>query len=173
MHRRFAVLTIPAVLGACAASVDAPSLAVRPSETASAIDAARPVSVTPPTPASMVALDGATTTRLDVSLRAARASVAPFAKAAEPARAAVANASGAALGSEAWIAAQLAISRLERAHEGAANALADVDSVRRLLVVGGSNFDRVALANVEDEVARINAAQEDEVRTLIARLKTR
>lgn len=173
MHRRFAALFAPALVSACAASVDAPSLAIRPGETTSAIDAARPVPLTPPAPPSMVALDGATVTRIDASLRVARASVAPFAKAAEPARAAVAAASGSAAGSEAWIAAQLAISRLERTREGAANAQAEVDSVRRLLVVGGSNFDRAALATVQDEVARINDAQQDEVRALIAKLKRR
>jgi hypothetical protein len=173
MHHRIVALIIPAVVSACAASVDAPSLAIRPGETTSAIDAARPVPVAPPAPPAVVALDGATVTRIDASLRAARASVAPFARAAEPARAAVAGASGAAAGSEAWIAAQLAISRLERAREGAANALAEVDSTRRLLVVGGSNFDRAALATVQDEIARINAAQQDEIRALIARLKRR
>jgi hypothetical protein len=91
MYRRFSAFLTIALLAGCANTLDSPSLAVRPSEAAARIDAARPAAVvTPITIAEKVPLEAATIARLETSIRAAQASVAPFATASEPARAAVA-----------------------------------------------------------------------------------
>jgi hypothetical protein len=173
MHPRFFALFSAALLVGCTSSLDAPSLAVRPVEAAAAIDAARPASViTPITIAEKVPLEAATMARLEASIGAAQASAAPFAKAMEPARAAVASAAGAAVNSEPWVAAQVAISRLERTREASANALAEVDGIRRELVASGKNFDRDALAKLQNIVAEIDADQQDKVAALIGRLKS-
>jgi hypothetical protein len=160
-------------LSACTSTINAPSLAIRPQEEASALDAARPAEVAPALPPAVIALDGATMTRLEASLLAARTSKATFARASEPALAAVAAAAGAAPASESWIAAQLAISRLERARDATANARAEVDAVRRGLVAGGGNYDRAALALIEDEVAAIDNDQREMVQRLIGKLSRR
>jgi hypothetical protein len=174
MYPRFAALLPIIFVAGCASSLDSPSLAIRPAEAAATIDAARPAAtVTPITIAERVPLEPATIARLETSIKAARASVAPFAKAAEPARVAVANAAGAAVSSEAWIAAQVAISRLERTREASANALAEVDMVRRELVASGKNFDRDALAKLQNIVAEIDADQQAQIAALISRLKSR
>lgn len=174
MYRRFAALLTIALLAGCASKVDSPSLAIRPSEAAARIDAARPAAVaTPITIAEKVPLEAATIARLETSIKAAQASVAPFAKAAEPARVAVTNAAGAAVSSEVWVAAQVAISRLERTREASANALAEVDDIGRELVASGKSFDRDALAKLQNVVAEIDADQQAQVTALIGRLKSR
>jgi hypothetical protein len=161
-------------VGGCVGAVDAPSLAVRPVESAAAINATKAAIVAAPVaPAAIVALDAATLSQLETSVRAARASIAPFAKAAEPARVAVANAVGAAVSSDAWIAAQVAVSRLERSREASANALADVDGVGRRLVASGKNFDRDAFDTAMKAVAEINTDQQVLINTLLSQLKNR
>ncbi len=174
MYPRFIAL-LPIIFSAgCASSVDSPSLAIRPSEAAAAIDAARPAVVaTPITIAERVPLEAATIARLETSINAARASVAPFTKAAEPARAAVASATGAAVSSEPWVAAQVAVSRLERTREASTNALAEVDNLRRELVASGKNFDRDAFAAMQNIVADIDSEQRAQVSALLNRLKSR
>ncbi|MEK6638690.1 MAG: hypothetical protein AABY88_11460 [Pseudomonadota bacterium] len=153
--------------------MDSPSLAIRPAEAAAAIDAAQPAAtVTPIIVAERVPLEAATLARLEVSMNAARASVAPFAKAAEPARAAVASAAGASVNSEAWVAAQVAISRLERTREASANALAEVDGLRRELVESGKNFDRDTFAAMQNIVSGIDSDQRAQVSALLNSLKS-
>ncbi len=174
MFSRFAAFFSITFIAGCASSVDSPSLAIRPSEAAAAIDAAQPAVVaTPIIVAERVPLDAATIARLETSMSAARASVAPFTKAAEPARAAVASAVGATVSSEPWVAAQVAISRLERTREASANALAEVDGLRRELVEGGKNFDRDAFAAMQNVVAEIDSNQRAQVSALLNRLKSR
>jgi hypothetical protein len=174
MYRRLAAFLSLVLIGGCARSVDSPSLAIRPSEAAAAIDAARPAAVaTPVTIAERVPLEPATIAKLEMSIRAARASVAPFAKAAEPARASVESAAGAAVSSETWVAAQVAVSRLERTREASANALAEVDELRRALVESGNNFDRDAFAAMQNIVAEIDSDQRAQVSALLRRLKSR
>lgn len=174
MFSRFAaLLPIIAVTG-CSSLLDSPSLAIRPSETAAAVDAARPaVAATPITIAERVPLEPAMIARLEKSISAARASVAPFVKAAEPARSAVAGAAGAAVSSEPWVAAQVAISRLERTREASANALAEVDALGRELVASGKNYDRDAFAAMQTVVAQIDADQRAQVSALLRQLKSR
>lgn len=174
MHPRAAFLLPLALLAGCASSMDSPSLAIRPSEAAAAIDAARPaVATTPITIAERLPLEPAMIARLEKSTSAARASVAPFAKATEPARAAVAGAAGAAVSSEPWVAAQVAISRLERTREASANALAEVDALGREIVASGKNYDRDAFAAMQAVVAEIDADQRAQLSALIGRLKSR
>jgi hypothetical protein len=174
MPPRFTALLPLVLIAGCASSVDSPSLAIRPSEAAATIDAAQPAAaVTPITIAERVPLEAATIARLETSISAARASVTPFAKAAEPARAAVASAAGAAVSSEPWVAAQVAVSRLERTREASANALAEIDTLRRELVTSGKNFDRDAFEALQNIVAEIDSDQRAKVAGLLRRLKSR
>jgi hypothetical protein len=174
MYPRFFASFLLIPLAGCASTIDSPSLGIRPVESAAALEAAQPaLAATPITIAEKIPLEAATIARLEGSIRAARASVAPFAKAMEPARAAVASAVGAAVSSEPWVAAQVAISRLERTREAAANALAEVDGVRRELIESGKNYDRDALATMQNVVVEIDSNQRAQVTALINRLKTR
>ncbi len=174
MFSRFAVLFSIIFIAGCASSVDSPSLAIRPSEAAATIDAAQPAVVaTPIIVAERIPLDAATIARVQTSIAAARASIAPFTKATEPARVAVASAVGATVSSEPWVAAQVAISRLERTREASANALAEVDGLRRELVESGKNFDRDAFAAMQNIVAEIDSEQRAQVAALLLRLKSR
>lgn len=160
------------LIGGCAASLDTPSLAVRPAEAGAALEAARPAAVaTPIALPEIIPLETAIVARVEASINVARASAAPFAKALESARTAAANAAGAPVSSEPWVAAQVAISRLERTREATANALAEVDSVRRELVAGGTNFDRKAFAAMQDIIVQIDTKQRAQVAELLRGLK--
>ena len=174
MRRQFLALLSLVTVGGCVGTVDAPSLAVRPVESAADVTAIKSAVVTAPVaPAAVTPLDATTTSQLNASIRAARASITPFAKAAEPARAAVANAAGADVNSDAWIAAQVAVSRLERSREASAKALAEVDGVGRDLVASGKNFDRDAFDAMKKTVAEIDADQQAQINGLLRRLKSR
>ena len=173
MYCRLTALISISVLAGCAGSLDTPSLAIRPAETAGAIEAARPPLAGAPTPVATVQpLSKAIIGRIEASVAAARASQAPFAKALDPARATVASATGAAAGSDAWVVAQVAISRLERTREPVTNALSDIDAVRRELVTSGIGFDRNAFAVLHSEADEIDLEQQSVVTALLRRLKT-
>jgi hypothetical protein len=174
MRVQFTAFLPLVLIAGCASSMDSPSLAIRPVEAAATIDAARPATVaTPVAMEEIVPLDAATIARVETNIRASRASIAPFSKALEPARAAVADAAGAAVSSEAWVAAQVAISRLERTREASANALAEVEDVRRALIANGKNYDRDAFAAMQNIVADIDSEQRAQVAALLRGLKSR
>lgn len=176
MIRAFGIVTILAALGGCVGGVDPPSLALRPSETASAIDKATPgVSSTPVTeaPGANAVFDSLTAAKLGAIVDRARQSVAPFAVALAPARAAVGAAAGAAVSSDAWIAAQLELTRLERARAPAATALADFDVAKREQITSGKRYDHAALDAMEAIVAGVNSDQQAQTAALRAKLRTK
>ena len=108
----------PLALSACVAAGDFPSLAPRPAERErTLVPAARPVPVVPSDPALLA--------RLAELRRLAAEGERAFEAAFGPAEAAVGRIG--AQGSESWIEAQQAVSRLEAAREPTARALAELD----------------------------------------------
>ena len=121
--KRLIVLALPLALAACetATSSGGPSLARRSAE---AIDPRLPVEV----PIDGRAANPALAARLAALLSEARESAAAFA-AEEPGARSAASAAGAPQ-SESWIAAQLALSKLERTRAPFTRAFAEVDELR-------------------------------------------
>lgn len=134
-HRRmafgaFALVMMP--LAACTGpSGSFPKLDVRPVETAKPVDAdARPV--------TLVFSDAALATfdsRINAAEAAAKDSDAVFQKALPAIRKTVTAGHGAAMGSDAWLEAQQALSRLEQSRAGAETARADLDIIIRELSI--------------------------------------
>lgn len=128
MTTRLFIAAAPAVLLAGCAAMDEgyPSLAPRPVEKTSFAEPAAP----PPAPA---APDPALDARLAEAVRARTAAVRDFDAAATRAEARARAARGAAVGSEAWIAAQTALAELDSlraAHQEATGALEDMAAQR-------------------------------------------
>jgi hypothetical protein len=121
---RIAILVPLALVAACTSTQGGayPSLATRPGERISG--SAEPVAPPPPPPAT--AATGSRTAQL---LAQARAAHARFGDRRASATALSASAQGAAVGSEAWSVAQVALASLEAARSEAMIALADLDSL--------------------------------------------
>lgn len=107
-------------LASCAAGGDFPSLAPRPIERELAVE--RPVA-----PAPDIAADPALGARVAELVRQARAGDSAFGTALAGARSAAAGAG--VVGSDGWIAAQAAISRVEAARAEVVTALAELDRI--------------------------------------------
>ena len=116
--RPFLSSSAPLLLAACAPQGDFPSLAPRAIETAPDEPAEQPSP--PPAPA-----DPVLAARVEELLAEAEAGQRDFAGAAPAAETAVARAG--ASGSESWVAAQQAVSRLQAARGGTVEALAALD----------------------------------------------
>ncbi len=160
---------LPALLAGCAAKGTFPSLAPRPFElgktsTAPAAVATSTIPVRPSDPALLA--------RLNTLVRRTDAGIGPFNTALANARRAVA-ASGRTVGSEAWIAAQMAISRLERTYEPTRAALSDVDIEKRLLLMAGPSEDDAALSASATHIEAINTEQASALRALIQAVSPR
>jgi hypothetical protein len=165
-------LLLPLVLAGCAGAVDAPSLAVRPSENAAVVDPnAPPVVALVVGPPPTTPLDGAATARLMAIIGRAKASATNFESGLRSARVAADKASGASIGSDAWIAAQLEITRLERLRAPATEALAEIDSLKRELIANDQNVDQPAIDAMIAIVAKVDQDQQDGVAALLAKLK--
>ncbi len=164
MMKPFPALAIAALLAGCAVSGEYPSLAKRPFEKP-------PANPTSPPPAAVVPSDPALQGRVADMLKLARAGVADFDATLPAAREAVRRGTGAAEGSDPWIEAQMAVSRLERTLEPARNALADLDDERRILDQHPGSPDQPALEAAIAEVEMIDARQSSSIRALLALLK--
>ena len=165
-HHRSPIL--PAVialslLSGCSAKGEFPSLAPRAFE--------RPASTTAPVapPAALAPSDGARLARLAASVQKAEASMAGFNAALVPAQQAVAG-NDKQRGSERWIAAQMAVSRLERTRLEAEAALAEIDSEKRLLLLGPASEDLATLEVAWTRASAINSVQLSAVRSLLDQL---
>lgn len=122
MNPRRLLPSLALFLSGCASTFQGyPSLAKRPIESAPA----GPAAVTPG-PAPVLA-DAALRKQIDGFAEQAQAGRAAFDKAYPAAESAARGASGAAVSSEAWVAAQLAISALETARNDSVSALASLD----------------------------------------------
>jgi hypothetical protein len=163
---------LPLILAGCAGAVDAPSLAIRPSERATVVDPnvppVVPLIIGPP---PMTPLGSAATSRLSAIVDRAKASATNFETASRAARVVAGNASGASIGSDAWIAAQLEITRLERLRAPATEALAEIDSLKRELIATDQNIDQPAIDAMVAIVAKVDQDQQDSVAALLAKLK--
>ena len=118
MSRRLALLAAVALLGGCAAHGTFPSLAPRPAEL-------EDMSVEPVRPDPVIADDPALTERVGALTREARAGWRDFEAEAGPAERAAAAAGP--RGSDSWIAAQQALSRLEAARARTMAARAELE----------------------------------------------
>ena len=152
------VLVLTALsLTACAAdTANYPSLARRPAERWSE----NPPAPVPSTPASAPALDQAALDRIDSLLGQARSADASFRQHAERTRALVGAASGAAVASEAWSVATVAVSDLESSRSQAMIALDELDTLYAAQTVLGN--DAAPLKAARDQVIAM-VSEEDAV----------
>jgi hypothetical protein len=157
------LLTISALsLSGCAASGPYPSLAPRPIEQAAA---AQPATV----PMVVIApSDPARVARVRALVNKAEAGVAGFNTALSAAQQAVGG--GKAKGSDGWISAQVAVSRLERMRETAGGVLSDLTVEQRTLLMGPESDDKAMLEAAFNQVAAIDQSQSDSVRALLSKL---
>ena len=158
------LLFVPLALAGCAADGDYPSLAVRPGEVEQAAD----LPERQPTP---IPADAALTGDIERLLADARRGAAEFEAALPAAQAAVGRAGGA--GSDSWVEAQQAVSRLEAARAATTRALADLDSLALQRAEAGrlGGEDRARLEALIAEVQGLADSQADRVRRLEAALK--
>ena len=164
MMKHFLVLLIPALIAGCAAPTGYPSLAKRPFEKPPSNPSSTPVEPTIPSDPALQAC-------IADALKRAREGVADFNAALPVARTATERGSGASEGSDPWIDAQMAVSRLERTLEPARNALADLDDERRFLDQHPGSPDQSALTAAIAEVEIIDTRQSTSIRELLALLK--
>lgn len=130
-------------LGACATDEGSyPSLAKRPAERITATWPPAP----PPPPPPPASLDPANAERLDVLVAQARGADARFHAKEDRARQLVAGAAGAALGSESWSVATMAVSELEAARAEAMLAMAELDSIYATARTQGREVSQVEAA---------------------------
>jgi hypothetical protein len=147
-------------LGGCAGQGAFPSLAPRAVETRQAPVALPPV---------VLVTDPAAQARVRAALAKAQAAVAGFNEALSAAQ----NAPGGARGSDGWIAAQMAVSRLERTREPVKIALIDLTEEQRLILFGPPSADRAMVEAAIAEVIRIDDAQTAAMAAVLARVSPR
>lgn len=119
----FLVSALITGLAACSGGKQYPSLAYRPVERVTPVTPATPPAIELPPPSADL------TTRINGLVSAAREADSRFNTRRPAAERAVAAASGAAATSNAWIAAQVAVSDLEASRDPAVGALADLDTL--------------------------------------------
>jgi hypothetical protein len=152
-------------LTGCAASGSFPSLAPRPIEQAAAAQpATTPMVVIAPSDPARVA-------RVLALVEKAQAAVPDFNSALAAAQAAVGG--GKTTGSDGWIAAQVAVSRLERMREPVGTILSELTVEQRKLLMGPESDDRAMLDAAFDQVSGLDQKQAGAVRELLAKLSGR
>jgi len=149
----FAFLFAAALAGCAGQSGSYPSLAPRPIEQVSLAEPSRP------TPPAAVA-DPAAVQRYAPLIDRARKADVDFRRVLEEERAALARGRGAGEGSDAWLAAQVALSRIETARGPVAKALADLDGARSGLDPQTDTGAMVAIEQAFDQVQQISAAED-------------
>lgn len=162
LHRAAPLLSI-ALLAGCADPGDYPSLAPR------AVERGETAPAPAPTEAPPAAADPALAARIAQLIAQARDGDMAFARALEPARTSVGRAGAA--GSESWIAAQEAVSRLESARTRTVDALSELDVLARERSQGTpADIDAIAAATVE--VSAIADTQQQTISGLTGSLPT-
>lgn len=147
--------TLALLLGACTKDQTSfPSLARRPAER---ITTSPPAPPPPPPPA---APDPALLERIEVLIGSARSADARFRAGEARARSAVSAAAGAAIASEAWSLATIALSELEASRSQAMIALAEIDTLYARAVIDGT--DSQALEKARATVLEL-VGEEDKV----------
>lgn len=170
-----AVLAATLALGGCAASSSYPSLASRPAERMSGT--AEPVAAEetdsqfpPPLPAS-----ADLQARLDQVLGEARAAHARFMGQRAGAQAIVASAAGAAVASDAWSRASIALAGLESARGATSLALSSLESLEvteRVAQSGTETGGTIALADARASVEAMIDEEDAVISALAGRLRS-
>jgi hypothetical protein len=164
---RLRLLPVPVaalLLASCAASGPFPSLAVRDVEREFAVE-------TPPVPAPIIPSDPATAARIDQLVAAAQGGDADFRKALAAAQPLAARAGAA--GSESWVAAEQAASRVQAARSRTVDALADLDAIAIRLAAArppASQADIAAAAAAAETVQALSNRHQEALDALRARL---
>lgn len=140
-------------LSACAGKGSYPSLNPRPIEAQAANLLTEPEAKPP----VLVPSDAAIAARIDAAVRTAQASEGEFASALAAARSAVAAAGP--MGSESWIAGQMAVSALDKTRGPVKNALADLDAVLRQVLTGAPSEDQARVETAIRSVEEIDGRQ--------------
>jgi len=153
-------------LGGCSTVADHPSLAPRAIER---FTTTKPAPAPPP-PAALPE-DASRQERAGLLLAQAIESDARFQERLAEVRTVVASGSGAAPGSEAWVQAQQAISRIETLREPVSRTLADLDQLQIDAAQAGIGTEAEGqLASAIQKVASIDARQEEEIAALRERV---
>ena len=169
MHRRFNPLwplCASLALTACATDEGSyPSLAKRPQERITATWPPPP----PPVPPAPAPLEVATLERLDLLLAQARSADAGFRAKEGRARSLVAAATGAAMGSEAWAVASVAVAELEAARAKTMLALSEIDSLYAEARTAGR--DTAPIETARQTVMAMIAGEDEVLASLRGRLE--
>lgn len=162
MNRLLSLIVLLTLASGCARRDGFPSLAPRAAELAANAAAV------PPPPPVLLPSDADRRKRLADAVQRAQSSQSAFDTALAKARSAVSSAGS--KGSEGWIAAQLAVSRLEITRGETGEALALIDRERVALFASGPSADEAALNAAHDQALAIDQAQEQAVRELVRKL---
>ena len=109
--------------------------------------------------------------RIRALIAKAQASMGPFSRAVSENGSRVQR--GGAMGSESWLIAQMALSRIEATRFPVTEALSGLDAVRREMMDGGLTVDDAVIDDAVLQVEAINAAQQSEINRLSGRLRSR
>ena len=152
---RAALLVLTTGLAGCASTVAGyPSLAPRPIEQMSLAEPATPAAP------SQVA-DPAVFARSASTIDRAHTADADFQRVLDQARVALAKGRGAAIGSDPWAAAQVALSRVEAAREPVIKEFADLDRARDTERTQTNGAEALAATQAFETVEQIDTAERD------------
>lgn len=171
MARKTAFLLFPSVtllLGACAASTDYPSLTRRPAER---ISGSAQAAAAQPAPAPAPPPSPEFTTRLTQLVEQARGAHRRFDGQRAQTERLVSVAAGAAVASESWAVASVALASLESARSDAMVALAELDQIHAAEAIAAST-NRDAAANARDQVVALVGEEDDVLARLRGRLRS-
>lgn len=158
------LVLLSGVLAGCASSGSFPSLAKRAAESDSTTAAPVPVADKPANPALPA--------QLTAILAKAEAGQSAFNAAADTAEGIVAKATGGGVRSEAWIAAQMALSQVERMRAPVHSAMADADIAYRDALISESSADARSVEALRQQLQALDDAQAGRLESLAARLRT-
>lgn len=155
-------MVLAALLSACGANVDHPSLAPRAIEQ-------QPAAVSAPTGESRVPVDSPELARMNALTAEARAADRAFRDALAVARKTIGAGVGASAGSEAWVVAQQALTRLDVLRAPLVQALADLDGMAADALHAGRAPDPMLEAALA-ELAALDSGARAEIMALEAAL---
>ena len=175
MKRAIVPSALAIALAGCAPPVDAPSLAMRPSEIAreTAVSPSSELPTSEPIASAGTEIDISVRQRIDTAVKRAQDGKAEFEQALGIATGAVGKARGAAPASDSWIEAQLMVTRLERTREPVTSALAELDVIRRELEASGLGYTLAPLDRATAAITNINDRQQSALAALSDRLVSR
>jgi hypothetical protein len=158
------------MLTACARDAGSyPSLARRAIEQ----NAATVVNEPPPAPRILAPSNPQRMARVEKLAELAQNGAARFNKALAENEGALRRGAGAAPSSEAWVIAQMSLSRIEATRRPLAEALAGLDDVRREMLDSGLSEDDAAVERTVRDVESIDAKQQAAIDRLSAGLRMR